>query len=70
MCDVDAAGLQLAGHRLGEASQGEHGEGGRLSMALDARRGGSEENRAAILPHHAPCRPLADQDAPVGGDGE
>src|SRR2546425_6797214 len=63
MRDVDTFRRQLARHALREAAQREfaHREGRRVRVALHARRGAGEENRARAARQHAPCRRLADE---------
>src|SRR5579859_6855995 len=53
--DVDALRRELAGEALREAAQRElrHREGRRLRVALDARRGAGEEDRAEAARQHA-----------------
>src|SRR5204863_4621433 len=70
MRDVDALRRQLARHALREAAQREfaHREGRRIRVALHARRGAGEENRARAAPQHAPCRRLADEKSSEGAD--
>src|SRR6185295_14331765 len=70
MRDVDALGPHLARQSLRQAAQRElaHGEGRRLGVALDARRGAGEEKAAALPRQHAFQRGLRDEEAAVGRD--
>ncbi len=70
MHDVDALGMQLARHALGEAAQREfpHREGGRERIALDARRRPGEPDRAGAAREHSPRRLLADEKPAIGGN--
>src|SRR5579872_2261688 len=64
MRDVDCSRRKLARHALGEAAQSEfaHREGRGLGIALYARRGASEQDRAFALGEHAPRRLLSDEE--------
>ena len=63
--DVDALRRQLARHALRQPAQRElaHRERRRLRIALDARRGAGEQDRAVPARQHAPDRLLRDQEA-------
>src|SRR5690348_15659113 len=67
MRDMDVLGLQLARHALREAAQAElaHCEGRRLRIALDARRGTREQDRAVAALQHLARRGLAHQEPAV-----
>ena len=70
MGDVKALRLQLPRHALGQAAQAElaHREGCRLRIALHARRGAGELDRAAAARQHQLRCLLADQKTAIAGD--
>jgi len=71
MRDVDTFRRELAGHALRQPAQRElaHGERSRLRIALHARRGAGEQDRAVRARQHAPHRLLGDREAAERGNG-